>query len=195
MALKTRGLIFLLGVVALSIGILASVLSTSYASPLGLLVRLFALYGYFALSIATAMTPFLREVTQAFGRPFVKIHHTFAAAGIVFSTAHPVAYAIQSMDIGVFLPTFESWTGFWTFAGRPALLIMYVAVAGVLLRRRIQRHWRSVHALMYLVLFFGIVHASFLGTDFQSIAIRVLYSVLFAASMTAFILKRLKKYL
>lgn len=195
MALKTTGVIFLLGIVALSIGILALALSSPFTSPLGLFVRLFALYGYLALSIATAMTPFLREVSQVFGRPFMKVHHTFAALGIAFSTAHPVAYAVQTMNIAVFLPSLESWTVFWALAGRPALLIMYVAVAGVFLRRRVQRYWRPVHALMYVVLFFGIVHASLLGTDFQSTAVKAVYSVLFAASMTAFVLKRLQKYL
>jgi hypothetical protein len=53
--------------------------------PLTLTIRILALNGYLALSIAAIMTPFLKEVTLFFKKSFTKIHHYFAAAGLLSS--------------------------------------------------------------------------------------------------------------
>ncbi len=160
------------------------------ADPLRLLVRLFALYGFLALSIAAIMTPFLREVYQLFGRPFLFLHHRFAAFGLAAVTVHPIALALLIANPRVFIPTLTSWTGFWTNAGRPALILIYVAVVAVLLRRQVPRYWRPVHALMVVALFLAIVHANLIGTDFDGIAIPLIFNGLFIAVLAAFALKR-----
>jgi hypothetical protein len=43
---------------------------------------------------------------------------------------------------------------------------------------------------MYLALFMGVVHANLRGTNFQSLSIQIIYDSLFAAALTAFVLKR-----
>jgi len=146
------------------------------------------------LSIATIMTPFLKEITKLFGKPFIKIHHIFAVFGLASATIHPVTYSIQAQNILVFIPSFASWYDFWSLAGRPALPIIYVALIAVLLRNQIQNYWRPVHALMYIVLFFGIVHGNLIGTDFQNIVILIIFNSLFGAAIVTFILKRLQQY-
>ncbi|MDI6719277.1 MAG: hypothetical protein QMD46_06670 [Methanomicrobiales archaeon] len=160
------------------------------ADPLRLLVRLFALYAFLALSIAAIMTPFLREIYRIFGRPFLFVHHRFAAFGLAAVTVHPIAFAVLTENPRVFLPTLTSWTGFWTNAGRPALIIIYVAVAAVLLRGQVPRYWRPVHALMVAALFLAIVHANLIGTDFDGTWIPLIFNGLFIAVLAAFALKR-----
>ena len=160
------------------------------ADPLRLLVRLSALYGFLAISIAVIMTPFLLEIYQNFGRPFLSVHHLFAAFGLAAVTVHPVAFAFRIANPLVFLPTVNSWTGFWINAGRPALIVIYIALVAVLLRRRIPKYWRPIHALMVVALFFAVVHANLIGTDFEGIWIPLLFNALFIAVLAAFGLKR-----
>jgi len=194
MALNRKGFVVLLGIVALVIIISALALSLPYDNSIEMVVRLFALYGYLTLSIAAMTTPFLKEIPKIFGKTFIKVHHIFAIVGTVSATVHPVAYAIQTLDPTVFLPSLRSWYMFWALAGRPALIVIYIALAAALLRRKIQTYWRPIHALMYVVLLFGIVHANLGGTDFQNPVINTLFNVLFAASIAAFALKRIQRH-
>ncbi len=190
MVLKRKGALLLIGIIALVILVgLLSFPTFSY-SPLYQLVGFLALYGYLFLGLTTLMTPFLKEVVQVFGSPFLKIHHAFSIFGAVFITLHPISYAIQSLSFSVFIPNFESWTIFWTFAGKPAFFIFYVALFAALLRKKVVRHWRPFHALVYIVLLFGIIHANLLGSNFQNIIVVAIYDGLFSASMAGFTLKR-----
>jgi DMSO/TMAO reductase YedYZ heme-binding membrane subunit len=114
--------------------------------------------------VATLTTPFLKEITQSFGKPFLKVHHSFSLLGIIFITLHPVFNAIERLSLSVFVPRFDSWERFWMFAGRPAFIILYVAVLAAILRTKAPKYWQAFHALMYVVLLFGIAHANSLET-------------------------------
>jgi len=173
---------------ALVISLIAFTLTSS--NSYNLAVRLFALNGFLALSIATILTAFLKEVTLFFKKPFTRIHHYFAAVGLVLITLHPIVLAIQMVNLGVFLPNLNSLYLFLFFGGRQALIIIYIAVAAVLLRRKIMAYWRPFHALMYLALFFGIVHADLSGTDFKNWVILLVFNGLFMAALAAFAWKR-----
>jgi hypothetical protein len=154
-------------------------------------LRLFALYGYFMLATAATMSPFLKEIHQIFGKPFLKVHHVFAFGGLSFITLHPILYTIIQMNPTVFIPDFTSWGSFWTFAGSPALILIYLAFFGVLLKLHMKNLWRPIHGLTYLALFFGIIHANLLGTDMNGIiGLRIFYIILFGIVITAFVLKR-----
>jgi len=173
---------------ALAISLIAFTLTSS--NSYNLAIRLFALNGFIALSIATILTAFLKEVTLFFKKPFTRIHHYFAAVGLVLITLHPIVLAIQMVNIGVFLPNLNSLYLFLFFGGRQALIIIYIAVAAVLLRRKILAYWRPFHALMYLALFFGIVHADLSGADFKNWVILLVFNGLFVAALAAFAWKR-----
>jgi len=174
---------------ALAVSLLA--FFTSYHNPFNLSVRLFALNGFIALSIAAIMTPFLKEITLLLKRPFLRIHHYFAAAGLVLITLHPIALATQLTNPAVFLPNLSSFHLFLLYGGRQALIIIYIALIAVLLRRKAIAYWRPFHALMYLALFFGVVHANLSGTDFlQNTFITFTFNILFAVAIAAFALKR-----
>jgi sulfoxide reductase heme-binding subunit YedZ len=109
---KRKGYLLTLGILVLVIIISVLTFSIPYNDPLLLVVRLFALYGFLFLSVATIMTPFLKEITKLFGKPFIKIHHIFAVFGLVSATLHPVMYSIQAQNILVFLPSFALGTIF-----------------------------------------------------------------------------------
>lgn len=168
----------------------AVVLAAPYEDPFNVIVRLTALWGFLALAIATLLTPFLREIMQVFGRPFLAVHHAFAAVGLLLPTLHPVTLFIASMNPAIFIPVFSPWGRFWALAGRPALYLLYIAFAAVLLRKYIPKYWRWVHGLMYVALLFAIVHGNLIGTDFENPVIWVLFNTLFALTVAAFVLKR-----
>jgi predicted ferric reductase len=195
MVLKREAAFFLLGIIALAVIIALLFLSSAGGGELAhLAVRFFGLYGYLFLSVATLTTPFLREVTQAFGKPFLKVHHSFSILGIVFITLHPVFNAIERLSLSVFVPNFDSWNRFWLLAGRPAFIILYVAVLAAVLRTKTPKYWRAFHALMYVALLFGIVHANLIGDDFQNLGIMIIFNAFFLASLASFMLKRYRNY-
>jgi len=195
MALKREGAVLLLGVIALSVIIALLVLPIAdEGDSIHLLVRLSGLYGYMFLGVATLITPFLKEVTQAFGKPFLRVHHAFSILGIVFITLHPVFNAVQRLSLSVFVPRFDSWDLFWRLAGRPAFIILYIALFAAILRAKAPKYWRPFHALMYVVLLFGIVHANLIGDDFKNLGIMIIFNALFLVSIASFALKRYKNY-
>jgi predicted ferric reductase len=199
MPLKRTGVLVILGVLLLALVIALLILphtlpEISEGEAIHVLTRVFGLYGFVFLSVATLITPFLKEVTLVFGKPFLRVHHAFSILGVVLITLHPVFNAIDRFSLSVFLPNIASWELFWKLAGRPAFIILYVAVGAALLRAKAPRYWRPFHALMYVVLLFGIVHANLIGEDFENIGIMLIFDTLFIASMVSFAFKRYKNY-
>ncbi len=189
-----RELAFFTAIIIFGLSVSLFAFTMGNSNLLNLTIRLFALNGYIALSIAAIMTPFLKEITLFFKKSFVKVHHYFAAAGLLLITLLPIAVFIQTSDLAVFLPNFESIYFFFFFGGTIALVLIYVAFGAVLLRRRIVAYWRPFHMLMYLALFIGVVHANLRGTDFQNIYLAIIFDALFAAALSAFVLKRWQFY-
>ncbi|MCW4004681.1 MAG: hypothetical protein NWE95_12300 [Candidatus Bathyarchaeota archaeon] len=194
MVLKKEAAFFTLIVLfAVAISLLA--VNTVYRNPFNLSVRLFGINGFIALSIATIITAFLKEITIYLKKPFLKVHHYLAAAGLVLITLHPIMLAIQFLNPAVFLPNLQTLYLFLFYGGRQALIIIYIAIAAVLLRRKIAAYWRWFHALMYVALFFGIIHANLSGTDFiLNPIVMVALNVLFGATIFAFAIKRWQFY-
>jgi len=81
---------------------------------------------------------------------------------------------------------------FFSTGGRVALPILYVAAGAVLFRRAIPGHWRLLHVLMYLALFFAVVHGNLIGTDFSFPVIMVVFNGLALAAAGVFLFRRYK---
>jgi predicted ferric reductase len=175
MALTKTGYILSGAILLLFAVVNALALSTPSDSPAGLAVRLCALNGYLALAIAAIMTPFLLPVARAFGRPFLRVHHSVSWFAIALITLHPVAIGIMRANPLVFIPS--ATAPLMINLGRVALILLYIGLVGSLLRTRVKQ-WRYLHVLMYLVLFIGIIHANSLGTDMEIVAIRAIYNLL-----------------
>ncbi len=189
-----KDLLFLTLVILFALAVSIVPFLVSYTNPLRYSLRIFALLGFTFLSIAIIITPFLKEITLYFKKPFLRIHHYFAALGLTLITLHPIVLAIMLMNPAVFIPTVGSINAFFMNGGRQALIIIYIALVAVLLRRRMTAYWRPIHALMYVALFFGIVHADLIGTDFDNLFILIVFNTLFAAAIAAFVLKRYQTY-
>jgi hypothetical protein len=177
---------------ALAMSLLAFNMDES--NVMNLTIRLLALNGYIALSIAAVMTPFLKEITLFFKKSFITVHHYFAAAGLLLITLHPIAVAIDALTPSILLPNFASLYSFFFYGGSIALIAIYIAFGAVLLRRKAMAYWRYFHAFMYVALFFGVVHANLWGMDFSNAYLMIIYDGLFAAVLAAFVLKRLQFY-
>ena len=80
------------------------------------------------------------------------------------------------------------------FAGRPAFIILYIALFAAVLRTKTPKYWRPFHALMYVVLLFGIVHANLIGDDFENLGIMIIFNALFLMSIASFALKRYRNH-
>ncbi len=99
MAIKRTGALAFLAIVNLALFILFLFLPHALptATPVGaesLLIRFLGLYGFFFIGIAALTTPFLGGITIAFGKPFKKVHYTFAALGITLIMLHPMFSAL-----------------------------------------------------------------------------------------------------
>lgn len=193
MVLK-REIGFFLLIVTFGLAVSLFALSLGYSDNLTLSLRLFALNGYISLGVAAIMTPFLKEVTIFFKKSFTKVHHYFAAAGLLLISLHPITAFIQALSPAVFLPNFMSIYLFFFYGGVVALTLIYVAFGAVLLRKKIVSFWRPFHMFIYLALFIGVVHANLRGTDFLNLYIKIVYDALFAGAVIAFCLKRFQFY-
>jgi len=178
----------LIVVVFLALAVIVADLPTT--TPVTLGIRLASLWGLLAMAIAALMTPFLAEIRRAFGSPFLRVHHVFAAFGLAAITLHPVLVAARSASLLVFIPTSPLLEGYVINAGRVALPLIYVAVLGAVIRNRFGE-WRYFHLVIYLALLLGLIHGAlisrfFFGNPFLA----VLFLGLGVAIAGAFVLKR-----
>ncbi len=179
---KKEAIYLILPTIGLYILILILFLSTPFYSVADFFVRFGAIFGFTSMFIATMMTPFVVQLYKIFGRPFVKIHHVYSVTGLLLITLHPLIYAVSADNIAVFVPDFTSWYGFWSLGGRLALILIYIAIFGSLLRKKLIKSWRIIHALNYVALFLAYIHGVLIGTDFQNISILITFTIMIILS-------------
>jgi hypothetical protein len=187
---KKQAIYIIVPTLGLYILILIFFLLTPFTDVYSFIIRFGALFGYTSMFVATMMTPFVVQLYKIFGKPFVKIHHIYSITGLVLITLHPVVYAISVLNIFVFIPDFSSWIRFWELGGRLALILIYLAVLGALLRKKIIKSWRFIHILNYVALFLAYVHGVLIGTDFRNIGILIIFSLMIILSFGVLIIKR-----
>lgn len=119
MAVTRTGWLVITGIVVFFAIPVAVVATNPSISPLTSGIRIAGLTGFVALAGAMIMTPFLPEIYRNFGRPFLRIHHLFAVAGIILVTLHPVLLAIRLMTVAgssrhsVLCTSFLRWVAGW----------------------------------------------------------------------------------
>jgi predicted ferric reductase len=195
MNIKKKGYYLIVLVALLFIWVISLFFLTPIKSVSDFFTRFAVLLGYTCLFLATLMTPFMKQLYQLYGKPFIKIHHYFSISGIILITIHPISFAIEVGSIAVFIPRFDSWIVFWELAGRPALYIIYVAVLAVILRKQLsQKVWRILHGLNYVALIFGYIHGVLIGTDFKNLGILITFTIMIILTFAVLIYKRYLKY-
>ncbi len=169
-------------------------LSTPFSSVADFFIRFGALFGFTSMFVATMMTPFAVELYKIFGKPFIKIHHVYSITGLLLVTLHPLIFAVSADNIAVFVPDFTSWYGFWSLGGRLALILIYLAIFGAILRKKLIKGWRIIHALNYVALFLAYIHGVLIGTDFQNIGILIVFTIMIILSFGVLGYKRYLVY-
>lgn len=180
------GLLFL----ALVVGLMAM---RPQGFPLGWLIRATALLGYLFIFVSIVSSAYMRQIYRVLGRPFINIHHILSVSGLVLVTLHPLAVALNSMSLRVFLPKFDSWRVFLLLGGRPAWYLLIAAALAALLRKAIGKNWLVVHFLNYVAFWLATVHAIMIGTDFWAGVVKGVAVVLALVVVAISIQKRLKK--
>jgi len=182
-----------LGCIALLIIICgAVVMNNPSPSPLTSGIRFAGLAGFVLLVVAAIMTPWSREIYHTFGTSFTRFHHIFALGGLLAITLHPSFLAIRLLTAAIFVPRFGSGLTSLANIGRLSLILIYLSVAVLFLRRYIPKYWRVFHALIWGALALGIIHGTLIGTDMKNPVVFVLINGLAIVAIGAFIVKRLK---
>lgn len=187
---QTKRLLIVILFVVLYVAVSLPVLLNPSSEWTGSLVRFCALAGFTSLFLSAVLSAFTREVYQIFSRPFMGLHHIFAAAGMILITVHPLTLAILSMDLTVFLPDFSSLEAFLALGGRAAIYLFYFALAAAFARRAVPKYWRFVHGFIYVGLVLAYVHGLLIGTDFVNPMIAGLFTVMLAISFLVLFYKR-----
>jgi methionine sulfoxide reductase heme-binding subunit len=184
-----------LGIIS-SILLIIPVITLIYFPPdsfSSFLIRLCALWGFIGLTLGSIINLNKKILYQKFGLKFLKTHHTIALFALINASLHPIVFALSISNIKVFLPDFSSWYNFWLLGGRPALILIYIAVIAAIFRKKSKKFWKYLHYLMYVALILILVHGIMIGTDFNSWLIIIVFSLLTAGSIVTFILLRLQK--
>lgn len=158
-------------------------------------IQLAVLIGFTSLFLAAVITPFMKQVYKMFGTSFLNIHHIFSIIGLLLITIHPIAIAVAYNAPDAFIPKFDSWIVFWNLAGRPALYILYISVAAVLLKKYLPgKVWRVLHGLNYVALVFGYFHGVLIGDDFENLGVMITFTAMLVIVFEVLIYRRYQKY-
>lgn len=166
---RRRGLLYIVltGLVAVVL-VTLSIALQPFGSPLDWVIRAAAMLGYLAVFVTAVTSAYMRELFQLLGRPFIRVHHVYSVVGLVLITLHPLAAALRSSSLLVFLPDFSSFYQFFSLGGRPAWYFIVAASLAALYRAAIGQRWRLIHYLNYVAFLLATVHAILIGTDFVS---------------------------
>ncbi len=189
---STKGTLRMLALGIITLVVITGIMALSPAGHIWpWLVRGAALVGYIAMFLAILSSAYMRELYRLFGRPFLWGHHVLSITGLSLLALHPLAFALETANIAVFVPKFDSWQVFFQLGGRLALYLMWVAALGAALRKTWRPHWRTLHMFNYVAFLLGTIHGILIGTDLgrpllQGVAIAMALTVIFV-----FIRKRL----
>ena len=186
---RTRVLI--VGGVVLWVGYILYVLVRFPSSAPGTIVRAAALLGYTALFLTILSSEYVRTMRRLFGRTFMRVHHALALTGLVLIVVHPLTYAIRIDSFSVFVPVFTPLRSFLTWASRPALYLIVLAVLAAVARKRLKNSWRIVHWLNYLAFVLVFAHAWFMGSDLNLAPVRVVMTAMAGVVVAVLVHKRL----
>lgn len=162
--------------------------------PWSVTIRLAALAGLLTLQLAAMMSPFLREIRKVLGAPFLAVHHRAALAGLILITLHPVSLALRLGRADLFIPVTQSLDAFLMNGGRAALILVYAGVLAAVFQGWLGKGWRPVHALLYIAILLGTVHANLMGSDLADPVLFVIVNGMTLLVVAAFLAKRWQRH-
>ena len=178
---------------AMLVGIVFIAVGKNMLSIMNGFIRSMALLGYLAVFITSLLSMYMRQMIRIFGRPFQTIHHYFSIGGLTLLFLHGAAVAWDIRSLGAFLPSFKSFYDFFSLAGRPALWLFALTTLTAFLRKAFRKQWRQIHLLNYIAFILGSVHGILIGTDFESLVVKILSVLMSLALVVAFTWKRMDR--
>jgi len=188
---RANPILYLLVFVVLMLAPLVWVALRPAGTLVGRAVRGLALSGYLAVFLAILSSAYMRQLYRRFGRPFIKVHHTFSITGLVLITLHPVAAAWQSGTISTFLPVFYPLSTFLALGGRLAWYLIAAAALAAWIRKRLGQNWRILHYLTYIGFGLATPHAFMIGTELQVPLVKGIFAAMALVVVVVFVVKRL----
>ncbi len=143
--------------------------------PVDWLIRVTALAGYFCVLAAIVSSAYMRQMTQFFGKSFLKVHHIASIVGLALVTVHPLGVAWKQLSLRVFVPDASSWYQFLLLGGRPSWFLIVIASLVAALRKPIGKNWKWLHYLNYLAFWLATVHGILIGGNVQNLPMRILF--------------------
>ena len=189
---KNTQYLILAGVAVLAL-VIITLATQPPPTPIYWLIRGAALLGYLTIFLAIVSSAYMPQLVRFFGRPFVKVHHVASITALVAMMVHPLSLAWENGTLSVFVPRFDSLRVFLTLAGRVVWPLVGIAALAAWLRKPIGKNWRVVHYLNYLAFWLVTAHAILIGSNFQSLAMRVIAIVLALVTVAVLIQKRLPR--
>jgi DMSO/TMAO reductase YedYZ heme-binding membrane subunit len=133
-----------------------------FGTPVYWLVRIAALLGYLSVFTTIVSSAYLVQIVKFFGRPFIKVHHVVAIAGLILITLHPIMVVISGDPV---LPLRLDAYGLKKLFGQIAWPLIGFAALAALVRKRLGTNWRLVHYLNYVAFWLATLHANLIGSD------------------------------
>ncbi len=148
----------------------------------------------FALVYLSLMGAYIKEWQyHQTKKPFMTSHHLLVIPAWILMLIHPVVLAIQWSNWGLFIPNnFDSLMSFLRFGGKVALIIFTIGVIAVALRK-VLKGWKIIHMFQLIAFLLAGFHAWLIGTDTQSIGVRILL-ILMMSSAAAFFFYNRKRF-
>lgn len=155
--------------------------------------KLFGLLAFTLLSFQIITGSLRNKLAQVFNaQKLFQFHNATGLFTLLFAILHPILFAIALKQPITILFSFAPNP---ILLGQISLLLMFIIVITALLRKKIARHWRKIHALNYLVFFFAFAHSFLIGTDIKtSTALQSIWLIYFAITIIAIGLKLKKKF-
>ena len=187
--IRIRSFFYLLFIILYLIPI-TIVFSNGFANVFHFIRRIAGLTGLTSLFIAILLSLLVKESKKMFGVYYLRIHHFFSIVGLILISLHPVIMAIDFGTTSIFIPHFNSWNGFLTNAGRPALYLIYMAVIAALLRKNIAKYWKYIHSLLYPAFLLAAIHGILSGSDLDNSIMYFLFIAMISVVSIIFFYKR-----
>ena len=154
-------------------------------------LRVAALTGFALVYLAVLSSLFMRELVRKWGQPFIKMHHTLSIVALSLVTLHPLGWAAYNLSARVLLPDVSSLSAPNAQTGPFVWLALVFGLLAALLRKKV-RAWRVVHWLNYLAFLMAARHAWMLGSNTQTLGMRIVIVFMAVSVMGAFVWKRIK---
>ncbi len=178
--------ILVFGAVVLSLLVVGTVLLDQITVPIYGLIRVAALTGYSCIFLAVVSSNYMRELTQYFGRPFIKVHHIASITALAALTIHPATVILTLNKPSLLIPTPSAPQAL-------ALYLLALAALAAFFRKAIGKRWKYVHWVNYLVFLLGTLHAQTLGASFRHLVIRIVSILMALIVVILFVKKRMPK--